>query len=382
MSGRSKITRIVFAAVLALFVFAVSSTADSVTAAQIPQPASAPQPALPYDNIGGNFVISGYAGQPVTTTIYVRNDTEAVLNLSVMDAPDAAFTIEGLPAQLQVDERMTFSITCTPNGGPDVVSRTRISMIFGDRELRANHTLVCATAGETIGIFRPEKGLFALRYANTAGNSQEEFAFGQQGDLPMVGDWDGDGVDTVGVYREGTFYLLSKHQPQPELAHQFAFGQAGDLPVAGDWDGDGMDSIGVFRPSTQQFMLRNSLTSGLPDYFITFGAAGDLPVAGDWDGDGKDSVGVYRQPEFFTSNTMCASCVAELASTYTLKDGAYPVVGDWDNNGTDDFGVLQSGFGYGRHLLRFARLDTMVDVRFGAETDIPIAGRWVAAQQQ
>jgi len=27
----------------------------------------------------------------------------------------------------------------------------------------------------------------------------------------------------------------------------FGYGKAGDVPVVGDWDGDGTDGIGVFR---------------------------------------------------------------------------------------------------------------------------------------
>jgi hypothetical protein len=38
----------------------------------------------------------------------------------------------------------------------------------------------------------------------------------------------------------------------------FYFGQPCDQPVAGDWNGDGVDTIGIFRPSTGQFLLRNS----------------------------------------------------------------------------------------------------------------------------
>src|SRR5436190_1434837 len=33
------------------------------------------------------------------------------------------------------------------------------------------------------------------------------------------------------------------------------FGGAGDLPIAGDWSGDGVVSIGVYRPSENAFLL-------------------------------------------------------------------------------------------------------------------------------
>ena len=40
----------------------------------------------------------------------------------------------------------------------------------------------------------------------------------------------------------------------------FSWGSVFDVPVAGDWDGDGIDTIGVFRNGT--FYLRNSNSSG------------------------------------------------------------------------------------------------------------------------
>ncbi len=35
--------------------------------------------------------------------------------------------------------------------------------------------------------------------------------------------------------------------------------------VAGDWDGDGVDTVGVFRPSTGMVYLRYSNSAGLAD---------------------------------------------------------------------------------------------------------------------
>ena len=52
--------------------------------------------------------------------------------------------------------------------------------------------------------------------------------------------------------------------------------------MVGDWDGDGIDSVGVFSNGT--FQLRNTNTAGAADLTFSVGAAGDKPVAGDWDG--------------------------------------------------------------------------------------------------
>lgn len=55
-----------------------------------------------------------------------------------------------------------------------------------------------------------------------------------------------------------------------------------DLPVAGDFNGDGVDSIGIWHTPGVSFFLTNDNTNFLPE--IPFGSLGDQPVIGDWDG--------------------------------------------------------------------------------------------------
>ncbi|WBQ04362.1 hypothetical protein [Kribbella sp. CA-293567] len=57
-----------------------------------------------------------------------------------------------------------------------------------------------------------------------------------------------------------------------------AFGEAGDRPVAGDWNGDGSDDIGVYRTADANFDLR------LPDgkvQAINYGDSDWCPMVGD-----------------------------------------------------------------------------------------------------
>ena len=62
----------------------------------------------------------------------------------------------------------------------------------------------------------------------------------------------------------------------------FTFGSPLDLPIVGDWDGDGIVTPGVVRGNT--FYLRNSNTSGVADVVFTYGDPGDKVIVGDWDG--------------------------------------------------------------------------------------------------
>src|SRR6185436_18159275 len=97
----------------------------------------------------------------------------------------------------------------------------------------------------------------------TTGDADIGFAFGNDGDVPVAGDWDGDGVSSVGVYRpsNGTFYLRN-HNWAGAAEVTARFGNLGDKPVVGDWDGDGDTTISVYRPGNGTFYLRNANSAG------------------------------------------------------------------------------------------------------------------------
>ncbi len=57
----------------------------------------------------------------------------------------------------------------------------------------------------------------------------------------------------------------------------FTFGPAGGIPVAGDWDGDGYDSIGVYMPDWGLWILRNANANGPADAMFVY-RGGGVPV--------------------------------------------------------------------------------------------------------
>jgi uncharacterized surface protein with fasciclin (FAS1) repeats len=204
-------------------------------------------------------------------------------------------------------------------------------------------------AGESVAAVDQSTGEWYLR--NDDGSAQE-FYFGDPGDVPLFGDWDGDTVSTPGVYRQsdGRVYLRNSNT-QGIADLWFYFGNPNDVPLAGDWDGDGVDTISVFRPSTNQFFIINELGVnggglGAADYSFTFGDAGDVPFSGDWDGDGIDGVALHREStgQVFFRNSLSTG-VAE-ASTIYGDPGDMMVGGDWNGNGVDTLGVYRNGTFY------------------------------------
>ena len=158
---------------------------------------------------------------------------------------------------------------------------------------------------QTPGVYRQSDGRIYLRNSNTQGIADLFFFFGNPDDVPIAGDWDGDGVDTISVYRPATneFFIINELGENGgglgSADFSFTFGDDGDIPIAGDWDGDGVDGIGVYRPTTGEFFWRNALSSGPADGSEFFGNIGDSPIAGDWDGDGSDEIGVQRGALWF-----------------------------------------------------------------------------------
>ncbi|MES1260793.1 MAG: hypothetical protein ABUS49_03580, partial [Acidobacteriota bacterium] len=120
--------------------------------------------------------------------------------------------------------------------------------------------------------------------------------FGQAGDIPMLGDWNGTGRIKLGLFRQGTFIFdLSGHlsgSPTGISDVTFPFGQPGDLPVVADWNASGTTKAGVFRNGQWLVDFNGSRTATA---VYNYGRAGDLPVVGDWNGMGiPNQIGVYR----------------------------------------------------------------------------------------
>ena len=153
----------------------------------------------------------------------------------------------------------------------------------------------------TVGVYRDQgansNSRWMLRNDNSSGEPQLNFEWGAKNDLPVVGDWDGNGTDTVGIYRknERKFYLTNSNQPGFDIMIPFddVCGPSDVCtPVAGDWDGDGKTTVGLYLPATATWTLWNN--SLAPKVTFAYGGTGDVPVVGDWDGDGVTTVGVVR----------------------------------------------------------------------------------------
>ncbi len=239
---------------------------------------------------------------------------------------------------------------------------------------------------DTIGVYKD--GNWYLRNSNTSGQADIYATYGgDPSDLPVVGDWDGDGIDTLGVYRvsEGRFYLSNSNVGPTSTYVVVLFGNPNDTPFAGKWintmTGDG---VGVYRNSNGILYQKVDLTNGFSDYFAIYGNPGDKGFAGDWNGDGLDSIGVYRSADimwYLTNNSEPSGVTYSDVNFIWDIQTKHPVVGDWDGNLTSTGGYFDPVTGLFSLNNVNTTPGTLNTFAFGPFGAIPIAGKWVTGTQ-
>jgi hypothetical protein len=190
-------------------------------------------------------------------------------------------------------------------------------------------------------------GSWYLNPNNAASNNTNLIAFqyGMSGDIPITGDWNGDGIKTAGIFRpsNATWVLTNTNSTDLTNLVSFQYGLSSDIPVVGDWNGDGIDTVGVFRPSNATWVLTNTNSKKLTKLIsFQYGLSSDIPVVGDWNGDGIDTIGVFRPSDasWSLNNTVSGDLTNLIVFQYGLSSDV-PIIGDWKGDGIDTVGVAR-----------------------------------------
>ncbi|WIX90394.1 hypothetical protein [Amycolatopsis sp. DG1A-15b] len=199
---------------------------------------------------------------------------------------------------------------------------------------------------DTVSAYDPASGQFFVSNNPATGAAEYTFMYGNPGAVPLVGDWDGDGKDNVGVRMDNRFFLrTSPVSSGTETTITVAYGDSGDIPLIGDWDGDGKDNVGVHKPGDFNFYLRTSANTDPAEitHVVPYGNVGATPLVGDWNGDGKDNVGV-RMGNVYYFRTSEVNSAAETTMSVAYGNGdpgsEYPIVGDWNGDNKDTQGIV------------------------------------------
>ncbi|HZN34324.1 MAG TPA: SdrD B-like domain-containing protein [Pirellulaceae bacterium] len=252
---------------------------------------------------------------------------------------------------------------------------------------------------------------------HTADDPLNTAMFGLPGATPVVGDFNGDGKDEIGVYYEGEWFLDLNGNGHWDPADLWAkLGSKADKPVIGDWDGDGKDDIGIYGPEWAGDPVQIEHEPGLPDqdnqrrreqkpknvppnpeeatdgerllrltaqgkeradlidHVFAFGGRNDHPIAGDWNGDGIRSIGVFREGKWhFDMDGDGRWSDGDKLAKFGQK-GDLPVVGDFNGDGIEEIAVFRGG----RWIIdtngnrQIDAADRTLDL--GQEGDVPLAG--------
>jgi hypothetical protein len=206
-------------------------------------------------------------------------------------------------------------------------------------------------------VFRPSQGLWVLDYNGNGvwdpQNGDRGFVLGQSGDVPIVGDWDGNGTDAAGIFRpsQGLWVLDYNGNGRwdgPTIDRAILLGQNGDTPVVGDWNGDGRTKVAVFRSGLWVLDYNGDGLWNGPgiDRAFSLGQSGDIALIGDWNGDGREKAGVFRPSQGLWVQDYNGDGLWNgpgIDRGFTLgQNGDIPIVGDWNGDGREKAGVFRS----------------------------------------
>jgi hypothetical protein len=372
-----------------------------------------------YTLLASSGLLTGVSTGPfVVTPVATRLVVTAGPPASVPAGTRFSVTVSAVDAAGNVDPSYAGSVSLTPGnnpGGATLSGTTTVAAqagvaVFGGLTLDkagTGYTLQASSGSLAsvatapfnvtsppipawgIGSFDPTTATWYLRNSSSGGVPNiTPFVYGAAGWTPLTGDWNGDGLSTVGVV-DGTggtnpdsavWYLRNSNSPGAPDITPFAYGLRSWIPVVGDWTGSGHTGIGMFDPATATWYLRNSPSGGRPDFVFQYGGAGWKPLVGDWAGKGKAGVGVVDPAGVWYLRNSASAGVPDLAP-FSYGLGTWkPVAGDWKGLGKSGIAVVDaSGVWYLRDSASAGAPDTL-PFGYGLGSWTPLAGVFGAAR--
>jgi hypothetical protein len=237
-----------------------------------------------------------------------------------------------------------------------------------------------------LALWRPGTGDWSILKSSTNDTASMHANWGGSawGDIPVSGDYDGDGRTDIAIWRPGTgaWWILESNANYTTWMHAVrGDAAAGDVPVPGDYDGDGKTDLAIWRPGTGDWWILTSSTDYTAWVHVVCGdgALGDIPVPGDYDGDGKTDVAIWRPG---TGDWWILKSSADYATWIPANLGGsawgdIPVPGDYDGDGKTDLAIWRPGTGDWWVLTSSTdyAMSSALHVQSGGPQDVPIGGR-------
>lgn len=264
-------------------------------------------------------------------------------------------------------------IVSTTKNKPRKMSRDAFD-IQGARQLAGDFN---GDGRDELALFKDGEWLLDINGNGIWDSSDLWVKLGKKGDLPVVGDWDNDGKDDIGIFGpawESDNDALASEPGLPDLGnrmastpknlppgskkpggdrlmqrsvageprsdvidHVFRFGTETDQPLAGDFNGDGISTLGVFNNGKWRIDVNgDGRFSEEEDSFFHFGQPGDIAVSGDFNGDGLDEIAVVRGRDLIIDSNGNGTWDATDRVFEIEGEVGQAVVGDFDGDGVDE----------------------------------------------
>jgi hypothetical protein len=253
--------------------------------------------------------------------------------------------------------------SCTVNGD-GANHQFRLDYFEATVDAHVSFNIQTGGSGNTIlssdlVVWRPTGGTSYIRHQDGSSWNQQ---WGMSGDVPLLGDVDGDGVKDLIVWRpsSGTWYILKSTAGYagwgtPSSWTAIQWGSNGDVPLVADFDGDGKADLAVWRPSSGTWYILKSSAGyagwNTPSSWVSYqwGLNGDKPLIGDVDGDGKPDLIVWRGGMWYVLESSAGYAGWNTPSSWEAHQwglaGDVPLVGTFDGDNKADLAVWRSSSG-------------------------------------
>ncbi|QDU63891.1 hypothetical protein Pan216_47720 [Planctomycetes bacterium Pan216] len=301
--------------------------------------------------------------------------------------------------QITVDE-VTFQITTT-------TSMVRLEVV----------AVAPPNPFEGIGVYRSSTAEFVFNTSDVFDFDPNQYfsvVFGNPRDKGFVGDFTGDGSPNVAVYRDLTLFLpipipfdaffiintspIDDFDPDSFVVTPF-IGVGFEQPFAGDWDGDGDDDLGLYRNATATYVAANlppiaPRQTGLVGFDtirnLVFGNPSteqnptDAPAVGRFNASyAADQIGFGSQGRLYMADIDIATLPAGNTSidAYAIPSPEFfGATGDQQLNGqfaVDSTGLDQRGIFRAAAATFSISSGSQPNIIFGQAGDRAIAGNWI-----
>ncbi len=199
----------------------------------------------------------------------------------------------------------------------------------------------------------PSSGFYPTSSTNTVNGTFTAFPskvvivnLGGLGDVPAMGDYDGDHKADFAVYEpskaqflvypSSTFKINNDPTKSTGGLVVLPLGKVGDQPAPADYQGVGRTNFAVYEADLGRFLMLPD--GGGPTVTVPLGGPGDVPVSADFDGAGRAEFAVYN-PTLGQFTYLPAA--GGVARTVTVGfPGELPAVGKYDGGTRAEFATF------------------------------------------